>query len=195
MPRLQPLIPGILGFALLIPFPGLAGELRTVAARAAPALELPDLAGVTRTLDAWRGQVVLINFWASWCQPCLEEMPGIQRLAERMQGRPFTVIGVNVAEMQRRAAQAVARLGLAFPVLLDAEGATFHAWGGTALPTSALIDRQGALRYVGLGPLDWEGPEAVAAVEGLLAEEPGPTGTADKAASPAGPPPGSAGDP
>ena len=156
-----------------------AGELRTLAARPAPALELPDLNGTTRSLSEWRGQVVLLNFWASWCQPCLDEMPSIQGLIERMQGRPFAVVGVNVAESQRRVARSVEQHSLRFPVLLDAEGAAFHTWGGKAMPTSALIDRQGMLRYVGLGPLEWDGVEAVTVVEGLLQEgegQGGPTG-------------------
>ena len=156
--------------AVGLALPCLAGELRPLEAKPAPALELPDLHGAMRSLADWRGQVVLLNFWASWCQPCLEEMPGIQRLAERMQGRGFAVLGVNVAETQRRAARSVEQLKLTFPALLDTEGETFRAWGGKALPTSALIDRQGRLRYVGLGPLEWDGAEAVTAVEGLLQE-------------------------
>ena len=147
-----------------------AGELRSLEPQAAPALDLPDLAGLSQSLDAWRGQVVLLNFWASWCQPCLEEMPGIQRLAEKMQGKPFVVVGVNVAETRRKVERAPAQLWISFPVLLDAEGVLFRAWGGKALPTSVLIDHQGRLRYLGLGPLEWDGAEAVGAVEGLLQE-------------------------
>jgi thiol-disulfide isomerase/thioredoxin len=147
-----------------------AGELRALEPTPAPALELPDLGGETRNLAALRGQVVLINFWATWCPPCLEEMPSIQRLAERMRGRPFAVAAVNVAEPERRVAHSVKQMGLGFPVLLDAEGAVFRAWGGKGLPTSVLIDRSGALRYVGLGPLEWDGAEAVTAVEDLLDE-------------------------
>ncbi len=147
-----------------------AGELRTLEPAAAPVLELPDLNGVLRNLADWRGNVVLINFWAGWCQPCIEEMPGIRRLEEQMRGRPFTVVAVNVAEPQRRVAQTAVKLGLDFPVLLDAEGAVFKAWGGKGLPTSVLIDRNGTMRYLGLGPLEWDGAEAIDAIEGLLAE-------------------------
>jgi thiol-disulfide isomerase/thioredoxin len=157
-----------LAAALCALAPCRAGELRVLEPRPAPALELPDLGGVTRNLAAWRGQVVLINFWATWCPPCLEEMPSIQRLADRMQGRPFAVVTVNVAEAERRVANNVKRLGLDFPVLLDADGAVFRAWGGKGLPTTALVDRDGAIRYLGLGPLEWDGAEAVTAVEDLL---------------------------
>ncbi len=162
----------ILGLVLAVTLalPGWTGELRTLEARAAPTLELPDLDGTMHGLADWRGQVVLLNFWASWCQPCVAEMPGIQHLEGQMQGRGFVVVGVNVAEAQRRASRSVEQLGLGFPVLLDAEGETFHAWGGKVLPTSALIDRQGRLRYLGLGPLEWDGAEALGRVESLLAE-------------------------
>ncbi len=156
--------------ALTLALPAWAGELRTLEARAAPVLELPDLNGDIHHLDDWRGQVILLNFWASWCHPCVEEMPGIQRLIGQMQGRGFLVVGVNVAEASRRASRIVEQLGLGFPILLDAEGETFHAWGGKVLPTSALIDRQGRLRYLGLGPLDWDGVEALGRIEALLAE-------------------------
>jgi thiol-disulfide isomerase/thioredoxin len=158
----------VLSLALVQACP--AGELRRIDTMPAPALELPDLAGVTQNLAGWRGQVVLLNFWASWCQPCVEEMPSIQRLAARMSGRPFAVIGVNVSETRRRAERIVAQLGLTFPTLMDSQGDAFRAWGGKALPTSALIDRQGALRYVGLGPLEWDDAEEVTAIEGLLQE-------------------------
>jgi peroxiredoxin len=158
--------------------PCLAGELRPLDARPAPTLELPDLGGAMHRLADWRGQVILLNFWASWCQPCVEEMPGIQRLVGQMQGRGFVVVAVNVAEAQRRATRSAEQMGLSFPVLLDAEAETFHAWGGKALPTSALIDRQGRLRYVGLGPLEWDGAEAIGRVEALL-EEPVSAGGGD----------------
>jgi thiol-disulfide isomerase/thioredoxin len=150
-----------------------AGELRALEPKPAPVLELADLGGTKRALPAWRGQVVLLNFWASWCTPCVLEMPSIRRLAEQMRGRPFVVLAVNVAEAQRRVARSAQEMALESPVLLDADGATFTAWGGKGLPTTFLIDRDGRMRYLGLGPIEWDGAEAVAAVEGLLGPEDG----------------------
>ena len=170
MRNAQRLITFGLVLAVSLALPCRAGELRPLEAMAAPPLELPDLDGAMHRLADWRGQVILLNFWASWCQPCVAEMPGIQRLEGRMRDRGFIVVGVNVAETQRRVTRSVEQMGLGFPVLLDAEGVTFHAWGGKGLPTSALIDRQGRLRYVGLGPLEWDGLEALGRVESLLAE-------------------------
>jgi thiol-disulfide isomerase/thioredoxin len=159
-----------LAAALWAAAPCRAGELRTLEPGPAPALELPDLAGVTYRLADWHGQVVLVNFWATWCPPCLEEMPSLQRLAERLRGQPFAVVAVNVAEAERRVAHRTKQMGLDLPVLLDADGAAFKAWGGKGLPTSVLVDRSGAVRYLGLGPLEWDGAEAVTAIEGLLSE-------------------------
>jgi thiol-disulfide isomerase/thioredoxin len=156
--------------ALFLGAPCRSGELRPVEPRPAPALALTDLSGAARSLADWRGKVVLVNFWAAWCPPCIAEMPSMQRAADRLRGQPFAVVTVNVAEAERRAAQAMERLGLDLPVLLDADGATFRAWGGKGLPTSALVDGAGRLRYVGLGPLEWDGADAMTAIQELLSE-------------------------
>ena len=160
-----------------------AGELRPVDAMPAPPLELEDLSGATHNLSAWRGKVVLLNFWTTWCQPCLKEMPGIQRLAQQMTGKPFAVVGVNVGESRFRAQRIAQQLGLDFPILLDTESKVFLAWGGKTFPTTALLDAQGALRYVGLGPLEWDDPEEMAAVEQLL-NEVSPTEASEPAVGP-----------
>jgi peroxiredoxin len=97
-------------------------------------------------------------------------MPSIQRLAEQMSDKPFAVIGVNVAENARRVQATAARLGLAFPVLLDKDSAVFDGWGATVLPTTYLLDPTGRMRYVGRGPLEWDGVEAVTLIEELMSE-------------------------
>ena len=148
-----------------------AGELSPAAASAPVELGLPDLEGRERGLGEFRGKVVLVNFWASWCTPCIEEMPSIQRLAELMRDRPFAVVGVNVAEHARRAKAMAERLGIGFPVLLDRESDVFHRWGGTVLPTTYVLDGAGVVRYVGRGPLDWDASDVVKTLEGLGAAE------------------------
>ncbi len=152
----------------LVPGPAAAGELSPARAPKHVELRLPDLEGRQRQLDEYRGQVVLVNFWASWCTPCVTEMPSLQRLAEAMRGKPFAVIGVNVAEGQGRAQMAARQMGVGFPVLLDEDSAVFNRWGVTVLPTTYLLDRDGVVRYLGRGPLEWDGAEAIGIIETLL---------------------------
>jgi thiol-disulfide isomerase/thioredoxin len=152
--------------------PSGAGEISKATRAPRPALGLPDLHGQTRNLEEFRGKVLLVNFWASWCSPCLREMPSIQRLADQMRGRPFAVIAVNVEESRFRAMRTVQQMKLGFPVLLDAEGTAFRAWGGNVLPTTYLLDKEGVIRYVGRGPVEWDSSEPVAIIEALMGLEP-----------------------
>ena len=152
-----------------------AGELSALPDAPTFALDLPDLDRRERSLDEFSGRVVLVNFWASWCTPCVREMPSIMRLGQAFRDQPFTVIGVNVAEGQRRVAAAARRLDLDFTVLLDGDGEAFAAWGGNVLPTSFVLDRTGRARYIALGPLEWDDQEVIEVIERLLQEPPAPT--------------------
>ena len=147
---------------LIIGFPrrGLAGELLEVPSLPVE-LDLPDLFERQRHLDEFAGKVVLINFWASWCRPCIEEMPSIQRLAAGMRGKPFAIVAVNVGELSQRVQAAATRLKIDFTVLLDSDSAVFRSWGGSVLPTSYVLDKNGRVRYVGVGPLDWDAVDVV----------------------------------
>jgi thiol-disulfide isomerase/thioredoxin len=151
-----------------------AGQLDEVHASAPLEATLPDLTGRQRRLDELRGKVVLVNFWASWCTPCLTEMPSIQRLEDVLHDERFAVIGVNVSESKLRVRAMAQRLGLDFPILLDEQGETFKSWGATVLPTTYVLDGDGVPRYAGRGPLEWDGVEALGVIKGLLdATEPG----------------------
>jgi thiol-disulfide isomerase/thioredoxin len=136
-----------------------AGELSPVTATTPLVLHLPDLEGQVQALDALRGKLVLVNFWASWCTPCVTEMPSIQRLADDMRDLPFTVIGVNVGEGELRVRAMVERLGLDFPILLDKDSAAFERLRISVLPTTYLLDGDGIVRYVGRGPFEWDSAE------------------------------------
>jgi len=155
----------------LSPLSGVAGELSEVTAPSRPELILPDMSGQPRNLGEFADKVLLINFWASWCTPCLEEMPGIRRLIEAMHDKPFAVIGVNVGEAQRRVQATLKRFEIDFTVLLDKDSAVFKGWGATVLPTAYVLDRSGRLRYIGRGPLEWDRADLVDML-GKLAEQP-----------------------
>jgi thiol-disulfide isomerase/thioredoxin len=142
---------------------------------APPPLALPDAAGVPGSLSEHRGRVVLLNFWGSWCPPCVEELPSIQRLADREKGRPFAVVTVNTGDSHHQVGDLSARLGLALPVLFDREGTAAAAWRVRVFPTTYLIDRQGRLRTRVLGPMEWDQDEAARLIEPLIAEA-GPDG-------------------
>lgn len=143
----------------------------------APSLALPDIRDRVHDLKDYLGRVVLVNFWASWCPPCLVEMPGMQRMAQRFGDRSFKVLAVNVGEGKNQTRRALKLTGFRGTVLLDSRSAAFEEWGASVLPTSYLIDRAGRIRYEAVGPLDWEGDDAAAAVGALLKEAPPPTST------------------
>ncbi len=117
---------------------------------------LPALDGKLASLSELRGQVVLVNFWATWCAPCRAEMPEIVRAYERYKSRGFTVLAVNVEEDAPEAAEFAQQYRLPFPVLLDKEGRLSRAWRLRGLPSSVFIDRSGTVAVVHLGPLTAE---------------------------------------
>ena len=154
---------------LLAVLPAQAGELSEVSPPIdAPPLSLEDLEGKRHDLGDYRGRVVLVNFWATWCLPCLREMPGIMHLGETLSGRPFQVLAINVEESERRIRSFKERLDLDFVILRDSSARAFHTWKVHVFPTSYLIDPQGRIRFAAVGPIEWDSEEAVQAVEGLL---------------------------
>lgn len=140
------------------------------AATSAPALKAVDLQGATRTLADYRGKVVVLNFWASWCPPCLREMPSMERLRVKMAGRPLAVVALDSAETRQEVDAFLAKMTLGFPILLDPDGSNTKRWKVFALPTTFLLDAEGRVRHVLTGPTEWDEGEALAIIESLLAE-------------------------
>jgi thiol-disulfide isomerase/thioredoxin len=159
-----------LGFVLLLALalPAPAQELKPWSGGATPPLELADLEGVRHDLVAYRGKVVLINFWATWCVPCRDEMPSIERLRASLEGRPFAVLAVNLAEPESRIRKFLETVPVRFPVLVDRDTKTAKAWQAKLLPATYIIGPDGAIRFRHLGELDWSKPEVREAIMGLI---------------------------
>jgi len=133
-----------------------------------PDLSLPDLSGEQHDLRHYHGQVVLVNFWASWCPPCLAEMPSMRRLSALMAGRPFRILAVNAEEPRSRVWKFRKLLDIGFPTLLDSSGDVTRDWQVTVFPTSYLIDASGRIRYISYGALEWDDAGVVGVVETLM---------------------------
>jgi len=154
----------LLAFSLAVP----AQSLKPYSGPRPPALELQDLDGRAQRLSDYRGRVVLVNFWATWCGPCRAEMPSIERLRKAMQGRPFTVLAVNVGESARVAREFAEKLPVEFTILLDRDAKTARAWKARVLPASFIVGPDGGIRYSYYGDLDWSSAEVRASIEGLM---------------------------
>jgi peroxiredoxin len=120
----------------------------------APDFTLKRAEGGNLRLAEQRGQVVLINFWASWCGPCRVEMPHLNRLHDKYKAGGFMVLGVNIDDDPRHGAATAARWGLRFPVLLDAEKTVTRTYDLGAMPSTVLVDRDGRIRYLHRGYRD-----------------------------------------
>jgi peroxiredoxin len=138
---------------------------------AAPDFSLPTLGGEGDiSLSAERGRVVLLNFWATWCAPCEEEMPAMQRLHDRLAGDDFALLAVSVDSAESDVSAFQQRLGLSFPILLDPQRSASNLYQTFRYPESFLIDRNGVVveRYV--GPRDWDDPLYVERIRNLLGQ-------------------------
>lgn len=135
--------------------------------QAPPALDLPTLARERQTLAALHGRPVLVHFFATWCEPCREEMAGLARLAERRKDQPFALIAVDVGEVEIRVRRFFDANPVPFPVLLDEDRAAMKAWKVVALPSSFVLDASGALRLYAGGPVDWDDPAADRLIDAL----------------------------
>ena len=133
-----------------------------------PLLELTDLDGKVHKLSDYRGKAVLINFWATWCAPCREEMPSIERLRGLMQGKPFVILAVNVGESGEAARAFAEKLPVTFTILLDRDTRTTRAWSARVLPATYILGPDGNIRYSHLGELDWSSKEVTTKIQALL---------------------------
>ena len=147
-------------------------QLRPWAGKETPALARQDLTGKLVDLKDLKGRVVLINFWATWCVPCREEMPSLERLRAKLSGRPFEVLTVNYGEGVPRIKSFLEKEKITLPVLLDPEKLAAADWRAGGLPMTFLVDAEGRVRYSAFGECDWSEGEPFRVVENLVSEVP-----------------------
>jgi len=170
------LVLGIVGLAYAS-----QGWIRPVTAGAvAPDFAYPDLEGTSRSLSDFRGSVVLVNVWATWCGPCRTEMPSMQRVYEEFGDDGFEILAVSI-DASPGAADATGNiggdvksfaddLGLSFPILLDPAGSVQRTYQTTGVPESFLVDAEGVIRRKLAGGAEWDSPALMEQVRGLLEE-------------------------
>lgn len=146
------------------------------------AVTLPALGGshastepVAKGIDDYKGEVVLLNVWATWCAPCRIEMPSMQRLQEQLGPKGLRIVAVSIDDpgMQSRVTEFAKELGLSFEILHDAPGRIRQQYQTTGVPETFIIGRDGRIRRWMIGAEDWSKPDVVAYLERLLAEPAG----------------------
>lgn len=146
-----------------------AGVIRAEKPMQAPDFALPSLSGDTVRLGDLAGRVVLVNFWATWCRPCVHEMPTLDRLARRLGGEGLSVLAVSMdMGPPKLVAEFVEGYGWKLPVLLDTLSDVGDRYAVRVVPTTYLIGPDGAILGRSFGPREWDSPASVALMESLL---------------------------
>lgn len=140
--------------------PGEAGRVR--------AFELPDTSGRKVGPQTYDGQVVLVNFWATYCAPCIEEMPSLEKVWQTHRSEGLVVLAVSIDEGMEPVIDFQKKHSLSFPVALDADRRIATAWGTEKVPETYIVDRRGRVTTKVMGAVDWTSPEYLSIIEGLL---------------------------
>jgi peroxiredoxin len=130
--------------------------------RPAPDFVFPGLDGKMVRLADYKGKVVFLNIWATWCPPCREEMPSMENLYKELKGEDFEILAVSIDASEAKAvAPFMKEFRLSFPVLLDPKGTAKSLYGTTGVPESFIIDKKGRIEKIIIGPMDWATPDVV----------------------------------
>lgn len=144
----------------------------------APPFELPDLEGKLRKLSDFKGKVVLLNFWASWCGPCVAELPALERLYTELKSQGFEIIAIGIDDEADSLMEFKRRYSMTFPVLVDKSGILKNKYRVTGVPESFILDRDGKMLMIPdpsnnmpivriIGPRDWSNPNVVSRIRDL----------------------------
>lgn len=150
---------------------GLDSKLKLFKGESLPLpLDLVSAGGKHFVRDNYKGKVTVINFWATWCPPCVEEIPSLNNLREKMKGKPFELISVNYAEDRQRVEKFLKQVNVDFPVLLDETGRVSADWNVLVYPSTFVISPDGKITHGVNGAILWDSPEVVAELNALLAQ-------------------------
>jgi thiol-disulfide isomerase/thioredoxin len=138
---------------------------------AAPNFELKDPAGQPLSLSELKGKVVFVNFWATWCLPCIEEMPAMEKLHQELQKEGLVILAVNFQEGPARVKEFLTEHNLTFMALLDRDGKVAERYLAWALPVSVIINKRGEIVARAMGSKDWDSKESLQYFRQLLAQE------------------------
>ena len=144
-----------------------------------PEFTLPDLKGSPFSLVKQRGKVVIINFWASWCQPCIQEIPDLQRLQSKLKGEDVVILGIASQDIEKDARALVEKFGVTYKVVFDSDGTIARRYSVGAFPETFVVDKEGKLVMVAdpkdgmpvakiLGPRNWSAPRMLNQIKSLL---------------------------
>ena len=174
---LRPVVALLLALACATPALA-AGRLVAGGNEPAPPLALRDLDGNEVRLDAFKGRTVVVNFWATWCAPCVAEMPSLNRLRAALARSGVEVLGVNLQESAARIRPFAERLALEFPIVRDHDGAVTRAWGARVFPTTYVVGPDQRIALVAVGDIEWDSADVLSRVR-EVARRPGalPPGT------------------
>lgn len=146
-----------------------SGVDRPEGVKTAPLFILKDLEGGVKGLNDFKGHLILLHFWATWCVPCKDELLTIKALWERLKDKGFVVVAI-ATDSKRAVGPFVKKHDLSFPVLIDQYGGAMRAYSVRMLPTSYIVNKEGKIVGIAIGPRDWVSPEMIGLVEGLLKE-------------------------
>ena len=134
----------------------------------APPIKLLTPDGRPLALSDLKGRVVVVNFWASWCEPCVDEMPSMQRLRETLAGEAFEILAVNFQEGEPRIRSFLQKVPVGFPIVRDTDGGVARAWKVRIFPSSFVVDPEGRIRYALVGAVDWSAADIEQTLRELL---------------------------
>ncbi|WP_455220752.1 TlpA family protein disulfide reductase [Kaarinaea lacus] len=147
---------------------GIDNRLKTFKGNFLPyPLDLKDASGKLYHKDNYKGQITVVNFWATWCPPCVQEIPSLNRLREKMQDIPFELISVNYAESPATIKEFLKKVDVNFPVLLDKTGKVSVHWKVIAFPSTFIIGPDGKIHYGVNAAIHWDNPEVVGTIKSL----------------------------